>query len=168
MTSGKNKRKITNLLINSGVQRRIIVVNLIFMMLVLILTMAIIYTHLLENEIGSEGVWHFAFGELTMSLSMKLIILYSALIFTFLFSIGTQLWMTHRFCGPLVNFCNAFKMISCGDFLKRVNLRKDDLLKKEADQFNEMVVKISALVEELKMENERLNSAIKGALKEEA
>ncbi len=167
MASGKNQRKLTNLLINSEVQRRIVVVNLIFMILVFILTMAIIYTHLLENEIGSEGVWRFAFGELTMSLSAKLIILYGALIFTFLLSIVTQLWMTHRFCGPLVNFCNAFKMISGGDFIKRVTLRKDDLLKKEADQFNEMVVRISELVEELKSENERLNSAVNNAIKEE-
>ena len=163
MASDRNKRKIRNLMINYGVQHRIIVVNLLFMMLVLLFTMAIIYTHLYEMEINTKGVWSFPIGELTMSFSSKLIVLYALLFITFISSIITQLWMTHRVCGPLVNFCNAYKKIACGDFLKRVQLRKDDLLQKEADQFNEMVNRISDLVKELKTENEKLNSAVKDA-----
>jgi methyl-accepting chemotaxis protein len=163
MASDRNNRKIKNLLINFAVQNRIIVVNLLFMMLVLLLTMAIIYTHLYEMEVSTEGVWNFPLGELTMSFSLKLIILYSLLFITFLFSIVTQLWMTHRVCGPLVNFCNVYKKIARGDFFKRVHLRKEDLLQKEADQFNEMVERISELVNELKTENELLNSAVEEA-----
>ena len=164
MDSGKNKRKLKNFWINTEIQHRIIVVNLLFMMLVLILTMAIIYTHLYEREAGLTGMWNFAFGEVNMSISYKLILLYALLIITFLLSIISQLWITHRICGPMVNFCNAFREISRGDFLKRINIRKDDLLKKEADQFNEMVVKISELVGELKDENARLNAAVAGAI----
>ena len=164
MAVERSNRKIKNLLINFAVQQRIIVVNLLFMLLVLLLTMAIIYTHLYEMEVNTRGVWYFPLGELTMSFSMKLIILYALLIITFLFSIVAQLWMTHRVCGPLVNFCNAYKKIAQGDFLKRVHLRKDDLLQKEADQFNEMVGRISELVNELKTENERLSSAVEQAV----
>ena len=90
-------------------------------MLVLILTMAIIYTHLYEREAGLTGMWNFAFGEVNMSISYKLILLYALLIITFLLSIISQLWITHRICGPMVNFCNAFREISRGDFLKRIN-----------------------------------------------
>ncbi len=158
-----NKRKIRNLLINFGVQHRIVVVNLLFMMLVLILTMAIVYTHLSENETGSPGIWNFPLGDLNMSLSLKVILLYILLFITFLLSIISQLWMTHRVCGPLVNFCNTYKKIARGDFLKRVHLRRSDLLQEEAHEFNEMVAGISELVNELKAENARLNSAVRDA-----
>lgn len=164
MTPGKNNRKIKNLLINFSVQHRVIVVNLLFMVLVLILTMAIVYTHLSEKESGTEGLWNLPMGQVTMAISPRLIILYALLLLTFLLSIITQLWMTHRVCGPLVNFCNTFRKISYGDFYYRINLRKDDLLHKEADRFNEMVAGISELVSELKTENERLNLAIEEAV----
>ena len=164
MASDRNKRRIRNLLINFHVQHRIVVVNLLFMFLVLILTMAIIYTHLSESETGASGIWNFPLGELNVSLSLKLICLYILLFITFLLSIISQLWMTHRVCGPLVNFCIAYKKIACGDFLKRVNLRKNDLLQREADQFNEMVAGISEIVNELKAENARLHSAVEDAV----
>lgn len=167
MAPDKNKRRITNLFINFGVQHRIVVVNLLFMMIVLILIIAIIYTHLLESKMGTSGIWNFPLGELNISISLKIIFLYALLFITFIFSIISQLWMTHRVCGPLVNFCNTYKRIACGDFLKRIHLRKDDLLQEEAHQFNEMVASISELVSELKTENERLNSAVEEAVKNE-
>ena len=164
MASTKSKRKIRNLLINFRIQHRVVVVNLLFMMLVLILTMAIVYTHLSESYTGDQGVWNFPLGDLEVSLSLKVIFLYILLLITFFLSIISQLWMTHRVCGPLVNFCNAYKKIACGDFLKRIHLRKDDLLQEEAHQFNEMVAGISELVNELKAENDRLNSAVEDAV----
>ena len=167
MAPDKNKRKVRNLLINLCVQNRIVAVNLLYMMLVLVLTISIIYTHLVENETGASGIWNFPLGELNISFSLKLIFLYLLLFLTFLLSVISQLWMTHRVCGPMVNFCNTFKRISSGDFIKRIHLRKGDLLQKEADQFNEMVAGISELVNELKTENERLNSAVEEAVGKE-
>ena len=164
MASDKNKRKVKNLLINLRFQNRIIVVNLLFMVLILVLTTSIIYTHLIENEISSSGIMAFPIGGLNISLSLKLVFLYALLFLAFLFFIICQLWMTHRICGPMVNFCNTYKKIACGDFSKRVNLRKDDLLQEEAFQFNEMVTRISELVNELKSENEKLNSAVEAAV----
>jgi len=163
MASANNRRKIRNLLINFSFQYRIVIVNLLFMMLVLILTMAIVYTHLSESEAGATGIWNFPLGDLNITLSLKVILLYVLLLITFLLSIISQLWMTHRVCGPLVNFCKAYKRIASGDFLKSIHLRKGDLLQEEAHQFNEMVTGISDLVNELKAENERLNSAVRDA-----
>jgi methyl-accepting chemotaxis protein len=161
MSRDNNKRRMTSLLVNFSVQHRIILVNLLFMVIVMFITMSIIYTHLLEREYGTGGALSYAFGELTISVSAKLIILYILLLLTFLISIIAQLRMTHRVCGPLVNFCNTFKKISDGDFLGRVHLRKEDLLKKEAESFNDMITRICDLVNELKTENDRLNSTIK-------
>ena len=166
MASHKNKRKIRNLLVNFRVQNRVIVVNLLFMMLILVLTVSIIYTHLNESETGDSSILNFPLGDLNISLSLKLIFLYTLLLLTFLLSIICQLWMNHRVCGPLVNFCNTYKRIAGGDYIKRIRLRKNDLLQEEADQFNEMVTRISEMVNELKTENEKLNSAVKDAMKE--
>jgi methyl-accepting chemotaxis protein len=163
MSRDNNKRRMTSLLVNFSVQHRVILVNLLFMVIVMFITMSIIYTHLLEREYGSGGALNYAFGELTISVSAKLIILYTLLLLTFLLSIIAQLKMTHRVCGPLINFCNTFKKISDGDIFGRIHLREDDLLKKEADDFNDMITKICELVNELKTENERLNTAIKDA-----
>ena len=160
MTKKVNKRKLRNYLINLGIQRRIIVINIIFMILVLILTMTIIYTHMFEGDIGVIGVWHFAIGDLTMSLSTKLFILYSLLAMTFIFAISTLLWITHRVCGALVNFMNTFKKISAGDLNHKISLRKDDLLKEEANQFNEMMEEVSQKVAVLQKDNEYLRSRL--------
>ncbi len=166
MSSERNKRRIRNILINNSVQYRVILVNLLFMLLVVFVTMTIIYTHISERELGAEDGLKYLLGDLTITFSVKLILLYLLLFLIFLISITVQLKMTHRVCGPLVNFCNTFKKISDGDFLGRVNLRKEDLLKKEAASFNEMITKICELVNELKLENERLNSAISDVEKE--
>jgi hypothetical protein len=97
MAVERNNRKIKNLLINFAVQQRIIVVNLLFMILVLLLTMAIIYTHLYEMEVNTKGVWYFPLGELTMSFSVKLIILYALLVITFIvFLIFASVWQSRK------------------------------------------------------------------------
>ena len=163
MSRDNNKRRMTSLLVNFSVQHRVILVNLLFMVIVMFLTMAIIYTHLSEREYSADAVWKYAFGDLTITITSRLVLLYFLLLLTFMISIIAQLRMTHRVCGPLVNFCKTFKRISDGDLFIKVNLRKNDLLKKEADDFNEMITKICELVNELKTENERLNTAIKDA-----
>jgi methyl-accepting chemotaxis protein len=162
----QNKRKLSNYLINFGIQRKIIVINLIFMLLVFILTMAILYSYLLEREFGDTGAWHFSIGTLEMSLSTKLFVMYIILIVTFIFAIATQLWMTHRICGALINFSNTFTKIREGDLDQRIHLRKDDLLKNEAEQFNEMIESISVNISALKADNEQLHCALEKIARE--
>ena len=136
MRSAKNNRKLRNYIINFSVQRKIIIINLLFILLVLIQTMAIIYTHMLEKKLGITGTWHFFFGDLSMSLTGKLFFLYALLAITFIFAVSTHLWMTNRICGALVNFTNIFRKIAEGDMQQRVLLRKDDLIKEEAEDFD--------------------------------
>ena len=50
-----------------------------------------------------------------------------------------QIVLTHKLCGPLVNFSNTFKRISKGDLTRKVFLRRHDFLKTEARQINEMI-----------------------------
>lgn len=155
----KNNRKLRHFFINFGIQRKIITIDIIFMILVMILTMVVMETQDLKRSLGySAGVWHFAFGDIAMSLAAKLYILYGVILVTVFFAIGTQVWITHRVCGALVNFTNTFKEISNGNLDRRIFLRKEDMLKKEADYFNTMMEQLSGQINELKMENEKLRN----------
>ena len=64
-----------------------------------------------------------------------------------------QITITHKFCGPLVNFVNSFKKISKGDFTRKVFLRRYDFLREEAEEINDMIDGLSNLVAEIKKEN---------------
>lgn len=157
----ENKRKLRNYLINFGVQRRIIVINLIYMLLVLILTIAVIYTHIFEKEVGNTALWHFGMGDFSISLSAKFVILYAVLILTFILAVSTQLWMTHRVCGAIINIINTFKRFSQGNLDQKINIRKDDLLKKEAEQLNYVLEAIAGRITELERDNEQLRQELK-------
>ena len=51
--------------------------------------------------------------------------------------------ITHRVCGPLENFCHTFQKISQGDLTRKVFLRRNDFLKNEARQVNDMLDSLS-------------------------
>ncbi|MBL7173480.1 MAG: hypothetical protein ABIK98_14400 [Pseudomonadota bacterium] len=152
----KHKRQLRNYVINFAIQRKVVVINLIFMLLVMIMTMAVMRTHMLGNIM--EPIFQYRIGSLTFSLPGEIFIILAA---TFFFGIVAQLWITHRVCGALVNFVNTFKGIGDGDLGRKITLRKGDLLEKEAEQFNRMMEKIVQRVAALEMDNERLRLKIK-------
>ena len=71
------------------------------------------------------------------------------------------MWVTHKFCGPLVNFTNSFKKMAQGDLTRKIVLRSGDLLKREAGQFNDMVDELSNHIAALKDDNRLLLSTLK-------
>ena len=156
MEQKKNKRKLRSLLINFQIQHKIITLDILFMMVVMILTIVIVNNHIIEKvaEMSEMGISNA--GSLMIPLSIKL---YVILAITFILAILIQLWVTHRVCGAFVNFTNVFKKISDGDLNQMVVLRKSDLLKKEATIFNEMIGKINQQFEALKEENRKLRMA---------
>jgi len=58
--------------------------------------------------------------------------------------------ITHRICGPLVNFSHAFRRVGEGDLRQRIKLRQGDYLKKECDRINDMIRDLSLMVAEAK------------------
>ncbi len=84
----------------------------------------------------------------------------------FVLAVVNQMWVTHKFCGPLVNFTNSFKKIAQGDLTRKVVLRSRDLLKEEAGRFNEMIDDLSHHIEALKNDNRLLLSTLKGVTDE--
>jgi methyl-accepting chemotaxis protein len=78
-----------------------------------------------------------------------------------------QILITHKFCGPLVNFMNSFKKMSKGDLTRRIFLRRYDFLHDEAQQVNEMVDGLSDLLTKIKKENKLLISALNEVVDED-
>ena len=80
-------------------------------------------------------------------------LLVASLAIVCLVAVVSQIVLIHRFTGPLVNFSLSFKKLSEGDLTREVHLREKDLLKPEADQFNEMVASLADLFEALKADD---------------
>ena len=79
-----------------------------------------------------------------------------ALILILLLAFVYQVLINHKFCGPLVNFSNTFNKISQGDLTRKVFLRRNDFLKKEAGQVNVMIDFLSEQIMILKKGHEHL------------
>ncbi|MHC4456838.1 MAG: hypothetical protein ACYS0I_07055 [Planctomycetota bacterium] len=159
MSREVNRRNWKNYLINKNVQIRITVVNLAYMLLAVLANTAIILSSSICNIYysGDTQFWKaidlYALGSEVFTFSLAAI---------FVLAVVNQMWVTHKFCGPLVNFTNSFKKVAQGDLTRKVVLRSRDLLKKEAGQFNDMVDDLSHHIEALKNDNRLLLSTLKG------
>lgn len=163
MARNNNRRSWKNYLINKNVQIRITVVNLVYMLLAVLANTAIMLSSSICNIYYSSDTqfWKaidiYALGSEVFTFSLAAI---------FVLAVANQMWVTHKFCGPLVNFTNSFKKIAQGDLTRKVNLRSKDLLKEEAGQFNDMVEELSHHVEALKNDNRLLLSTLKGIIED--
>lgn len=140
------KRKIRNLLINVSVQMKIIIYNVVFMCVAVMLTIVMVYNYSF-NRFSPTGIspWE----------------LYVVLFLTSVLYIFCQLWVTHQFCGAMVNFVNSFKASAKGDLTRKVHLRKDDLLKNEATEFNVMIDNLSSYILVVKQDQRLILSMLK-------
>jgi methyl-accepting chemotaxis protein len=158
MSREVNRRSWKNYLINKNVQIRITVVNLAYMILAVLANTAVILSSSICNIYysGDTQFWKaidlYALGSEVFTFSLAAI---------FVLAVVNQMWVTHKFCGPLVNFTNSFKKIAQGDLTRKVILRSRDLLKEEAGQFNDMVDDLSQHIEALKNDNRLLLSTLK-------
>jgi methyl-accepting chemotaxis protein len=64
--------------------------------------------------------------------------------------------ITHRICGPLVNFAHTFDRIAQGDLTRKADLRKGDYLGSECERINHMIDGISGLVNRLRTDHGKL------------
>ncbi len=158
MAPKMNRRSWKNYLINKNIQIRITGVNVAYMILAVLANTAIMLSSSICNIYysGDAQFW-------------KAIDLYGLASEVFTFSLAAvfilavinQMWVTHKFCGPLVNFTNSFKKMAQGDLTRKIVLRSGDLLKREAGQFNDMVDELSNHIAALKDDNRLLLSTLK-------
>ena len=158
MESSRNRRSWKNFLINQKIQLRVTLINLVFMGIAVLLNTAVMLSSSLCNiYYTGESIWMQTLDMYILSSDLLVV----SLALAFVLAIISQIVLTHQFCGPLVNFTNSFKKISQGDLTRKVHLRPRDLLKPEADEFNEMVAKLTGYIETLKLDNQTLLLTLK-------
>ena len=64
--------------------------------------------------------------------------------------------VTHRICGPLVNFTHTFKKMGQGDLTRKVYVRHRDYLKKECEEINGMIDGLSTLLGQVNRDQKNL------------
>jgi methyl-accepting chemotaxis protein len=139
------KRKISNYLINRNVQLKLATTNLFYMVLVIatVILMAIFpfYQDIFSlDDLCSQ----YLSTRLFLVLTERMIV---ALIFILVLAFFHQIFTSHQICGPLYNFSRTFECMKSGDLTRKVFLRRNDMLKNEAQEINEMIDGLSAIVE---------------------
>jgi methyl-accepting chemotaxis protein len=158
MRKKHNNRDWKNLLIKPKIQFRIVLINLICMFLVVGINTAVMFSSSICNIYyeGADGLLKFI-DMYTLSSE----VLTFSLAAIFILAIISQVLLTHKICGPLVNFSNSFQRMSQGDLTRPIKLRSGDLLSEESKQFNTMLSNLSGHIGDLRQDNRILFAILK-------
>lgn len=153
MRHQKNRRKLRNLFISS-IQFKLAFANLVYILLVIGVVVLSVLSPFYADMYGSSSLYdqHLAANIFIVLIERSFVALLAILIFSFIH----QVIISHRFCGPLVNFNKTFEKISHGDLTRKVFLRRHDFLKNEAAQVNEMIDSLTSFVRKAKENHDRL------------
>ena len=164
MKHRKNNRKIKNYLIMKHVQLKIAITNLIYMVLLLVVVVLTILSPLYLDIFQSVELCNQYFSAKLFIVLLER--LAYSLVILFILAFIHQIVITHKICGPLVNFANTFKKMSEGNLTRKIFLRRHDFLQDEAGQANEMIDVLSSFVSKIKNENRLLRATLEDAAKE--
>lgn len=158
MRKKANQRDWKSILINKKIQFRIIAINLICMGIAVGINTAVMFSSSVCNIYYSDDSGLLKFIDM-YTLSSE--VLNFSLAVIFVLAVLSQILLTHKICGPLVNFTNSYQKMSQGDLTRPVRLRSGDLLVDEAEQFNTMVTDLSKHIEALSQDNRILLAKLK-------
>lgn len=154
----KERRKLKNYLLSNDVQLRIIIPNLLWMLLVIFATVGVILSPLMMDMFLSDDIEIQYRAAITFLSFIKKLVPTIIAVFSLIFL--HQVIVTHRICGPLVNFSKTFKRLAEGDFTKKVEIRSDDYMKEDCQKINQMIEGLSFVVSRVRISNDKLIEAI--------
>jgi methyl-accepting chemotaxis protein len=141
MNAERNQRNWKNFLIRRDVQLPIVVANLVFLGLVCAVLIAVLLSPLYHDMLTAEDLWvQHVSGNLFLILLQRIAL---AMLLILILATVHQVILSHRFCGPLVNFGHTFAKMAEGDFSRKVHLRKSDFLQTEATQVNAILDRLN-------------------------
>ena len=153
-----NRRHIKNYLINRHDQLRFVLITLIYMSVIVMLTVIIVLFPYFSDIIFSEEP-NVQYRSSQIFLILVSHFLPAVVIIFFLVALH-QIYITHRVWGALVNIANTIKMVSNGDFTRKVFLRKNDYLKVECRLINEMLESLSSYMSKINHSHSELESTL--------
>jgi methyl-accepting chemotaxis protein len=158
MQAKTHRRKLRSYFINKKIQLRLAITNLMYMILVVsVVLLTVLAPFYLDSFESLELCRQYLSAKLFIVLLERLAIAVGVLL---LVAFIHQIVMSHKFCGPLVNFVNSFKKLSTGDLTRRIYLRRYDFLKDEARHLNEMIDGLSNIIADIQKENDLLVSTL--------
>lgn len=147
----KYKRKLSNYIVDRELQIRIIAGSLIFMLAAIIVTLTIILYPLFRDMFSSDLDTQYQAAQTFLILVKRIV---PAVILLLLLFVIHLITVTHRICGPLVNFRHTFLKLKQGNLSRRIYLRQGDYLRKECELINGMIDGLSDIVSRI-MENQK-------------
>ncbi|MCJ7772187.1 MAG: methyl-accepting chemotaxis protein [Desulfobacterales bacterium] len=159
----KSRRKLKNYLIINDAQLRFIVPNLFWMLLIIIATMGVVLSPLMIDMFLSDNIEIQYRAAITFLSFIKRLV--PTIISMFVLIFVHQVIITHRICGPLVNFSNTFKKLAEGDFTRKVTIRADDYMKNDCKNINQMIDGLSDKLTKVGVSNDKLIEAAEKIIK---
>lgn len=160
--AGRQDRKWRNFLLSHDLQLRMISYSTIYMVLMLALTCVLMVYPLLNDMLLSEDIdVQYRAAQIFLLLTRRMV---PAVAVVFLLYFLHQVIITHRICGPLVNFAHTFNRLSQGDLTRKVYLRQGDFLKHECQRINAMIDGLAERIQRIKQDNERLVELLENAV----
>ncbi|MEI6609458.1 MAG: methyl-accepting chemotaxis protein [Deltaproteobacteria bacterium] len=141
------KRNLRNYLTNKDLQLRLIRNNLFYLLLCVIVTVGILLYPLIYDMMFLPDLESQYQAAQTFLLLVKWLV--PAILIVLILFMGHTIIITHRICGPLVNFTNAFDRLAQGDLTRKVYIRKGDYLRSECNRINIMIDGISGILNRL-------------------
>jgi methyl-accepting chemotaxis protein len=149
---------LRNLLIRKEIQLGIVLLNIVLMVVAASVIILVVLTPVFDDLQLSDNL-------VAQSVSARLFILIADRL---IFAVGAvlvlgviyTLILTHRFCGPLENFSHTFQKMSQGDLTRKVFLRRNDFLKREAGQVNDMIDRLSVRLNSVRQQHQILKSKV--------
>jgi len=103
----KKDRKLKNYLVNNDIQLRLVFTNMLYLLLIIVATMAMVLSPLYHDMfLATDLEIQFKAAQTFLLVTKRLIPSVIAM-FTLIFL--HQILITHRICGPLINFTKTFK-----------------------------------------------------------
>ncbi|MCX5846387.1 MAG: methyl-accepting chemotaxis protein [Deltaproteobacteria bacterium] len=150
----KYKRKWTNYIVDWDLQFRIISQSLIYMFFIVLITVGVILSPLIYDMVFSTNLdVQYQSAQTFLVLVKRLI---PAIIVVLVLFTVHQIIITHKICGPLVNFSHTFKRLAEGDLTRKIYLRQGDYLKRECDKINDMIDGLSGILRRLIEDHKKL------------
>jgi methyl-accepting chemotaxis protein len=154
-----NRRKMRNYLVMSKLQFTIAAANLCYILtvagIILLVFMNPFYTDILETQSPCD---QHAYASVFMLLVERFI---PAAILIGVVAFFHQLLLTHKICGPLVNFNHTFQRLANKDLTRKIHLRRNDFLKAEAQLINQGVDAVNNGICAVHKSNQQVLEALK-------
>jgi methyl-accepting chemotaxis protein len=154
MERPKNRRRFPTYLVKKDIQLRGIFYNMIFLLIVALITLVTALLPMWQKMMQSHDIETQFYAARILLNFLKLWT--PVMIVVFIIFVIHQLLLTHRVCGPLINFMHTIREMAKGNLTRRISIRKADYLHEECDEINQMMDGLTGLLSETQSEGELL------------